>query len=212
MAVAETVSAEASSNPGARALETFNAREWITALQFARQQILSPACSNAIKAEMHHIEAACLYEMGELDEAEKAIRIAVSTEPAKENYLNTYGVILRKNKRVAEAVRAYELVINIQPDFADVYYNCGNALNELDRKREAVERFKRCLEINPNHASAHHNCANSLRDLKEVDEALIHYSQSSDLQYQNPDMHCNWGLAGNLRSGGIVQLSNSDCY
>ena len=51
----------------------------------ARQQIRSPACSNAIKAEMHHIEAACLYEMGELDEAEKAIRIAVSTEPA-ENY------------------------------------------------------------------------------------------------------------------------------
>ena len=198
MAVAETVSAEESSNPGARALETFNAREWITALQFARQQILSPACSNAIKAEMHHIEAACLYEMGELMRLKKDTNSRL-TEPAKENYLNTYGVILRKNKRVAEAVRAYELVINIQPDFADVYYNCGNALNELDRKREAVERFKRCLEINPNHASAHHNCANSLRDLKEVDEALSHYSKSSDLEYQNPDMHCNWGLAWQLK-------------
>ena len=44
-----------------------------------------------------------------LEEAEKAIRSAVFIEPAKENYLNTYGVILRKNKRVVEAVRSYEL-------------------------------------------------------------------------------------------------------
>ena len=33
-----------------------------------------------IKAEMHHIEAACLYQMGQLDEAEKAIRMAVFFE------------------------------------------------------------------------------------------------------------------------------------
>ena len=72
-----------------------------------------------------------------------------SLKPTKENYLNTYGVILRKNNRIEQAVRSYELVMNIQPNFADVYYNCGNALNELDRKEEAVERFKRCLEINP---------------------------------------------------------------
>ena len=71
-----------------------------------------------------------------------------SLEPTKENYLNTYGVILRKNNRMEQAVRSYELVIKLQPDFADVYYNCGNALNELDRKQEAV-KFKKCLEINP---------------------------------------------------------------
>ena len=46
---------------------------------------------------MHHIKAACLYQMGQLEEAEKAIRCAVLIEPSKENYLNTYGVILRKD-------------------------------------------------------------------------------------------------------------------
>ena len=61
---------------------------------------------------MHRIEAACLYQMGQLEEAETAIRAAVAIEPAKENYLNTYGVILRKNKRIAEAVRSYELVMS----------------------------------------------------------------------------------------------------
>ena len=58
-----------------------------------------------------------------------------------------------------------------------------------------MERFKQCIEINPNHASAHHNCANSLRDLKQIDDALSHYSKSSELEFKNPDMHCNWGLA-----------------
>ncbi len=186
-------------NPGVQALEQFNEGKWTTALELARYQINSPDCSLEIKAEMHHIEAACLYQMEQLEDAEMAIRTAVSIEPSKESYLNTYGVILRKNKRIEEAVRSYELVIKLKPDFADVYYNCGNALNELDRKEEAIARFRRCLEINPKHASAHHNCANSLRDLKKVDEALEHYLQSSELEFQNPDMHCNWGLAWQLQ-------------
>ena len=197
--MAVTVSDEKLPNPGVQALEQFNKGDWITALDLARQQINVPACSSEVTAEMHHIEAACLYQTGSLDEAEIAIKMAVSIEPDKQNFLNTYGVILRKNNRIKEAVRSYELVMRTQPDFADVYYNCGNALNELDRKQEAVARFKRCLEINPNHASAYHNCANSLRDLKEIDEALEHYAQSSALEYQNPDMHCNWGLAWQLK-------------
>ena len=164
MEVAKSISSNVALNPGAQALERFHAGEWSTAIELAREQIASSSCGNVIKAEMHHIEAACLYQMGQLKEAEKAIRTAVFIEPTKENYLNTYGVILRKNKRLTQAVRSYELVINLQPHFADAYYNCGNALNELDRKQEAVSRFKRCIEINPNHASAHHNCANSLRD------------------------------------------------
>jgi len=189
---------EVASNPGAQALDQFNGGQWTTAIKLARQQISEPSCSNAIKAEMHHIEAACLYQMNQLKEAEEAIRSAVFLEPSKVNYLNTYGVILRKNKRIEEAVRSYEIVINLKPNFADVYYNCGNALNELERKEQAVVKFKKCLEINPEHASAHHNCANALRDLKQVDEALIHYARSSELEYANADMHCNWGLAWQL--------------
>ena len=122
------------------------------------------------------------------------------------NYLNTYGVILRKNNRTEQAVRSYELVMRIAPNFADVYYNCGNALNELDRKSEAIQRFKTCLEINPKHASAYHNCANSLRDLKEIDDALEYYSKSAELEYENPDMPVGLGMAA--RSVGIEQLNN----
>jgi len=199
VAVAETDLSVVASNPGAQALEEFNAGRWPVAIELARQQITLPTCSDLVRAEMFHIEAACLYQMGRLDEAEKSIQSAVCLEPKKVNYLNTYGVILRKNKRVKHAVRSYELVIKLNPDFADVYYNCGNALNDLDLKEDAVERFKRCLEINPVHASAHHNCANSLRDLKRIDDALEHYSKSSALEYENPDMHCNWGLALQLQ-------------
>ena len=147
MAVAEPAPSEVVTNPGAQALNCFNAGDWSTAIELARRQIIAPSCRNEIKAEMHHIEAACLYQMGQLQQAEKAIRLAIFSEPNKENYLNTYGVILRKNNRIEQAVRSYELVINLQPNFADVYYNCGNALNELGRKEEAVSRFKRPLKL-----------------------------------------------------------------
>ena len=122
-------------NPGAEALDCFNAGDWASAIELAVQQIRDPNCSNVIKAEMHHIKAACLYQKEQLIEAEKAIRSAVFLEPKKENYLNTYGVILRKNNKIEQAIRSYELVINLQPNFIDVYYNCGNALNELDRRK-----------------------------------------------------------------------------
>ena len=128
------------------------------------QQLSDPSCSEQDR-EMHHIEAACYYQSRDLEEAEQAIRLAISIDPSSATYLNTYGVILRKRERLEQAVRSYEVVMKLQPNFADVYYNCGNALNELDRKEEAVVRFKRCLEINPGHASAHHNVAKCLRVL-----------------------------------------------
>ena len=56
---------------------------------------------------MHHIEAACLYQIGKLQEAEKAIRLAYSMQPSKENYLNTYGVILRK---IIEQIKLFVLM------------------------------------------------------------------------------------------------------
>ena len=117
---------------GRKHLKRFNAGEWSNAVHLARRQILAPTCSDAIKAEMHHVLAACHYQMGQLQDAEKEIKEAVFLAPTKENYLNTYGVILRKNSRFEQAIRSYELVINLKPNFADVYYNCGNALNEID--------------------------------------------------------------------------------
>ena len=61
-----------------------------------------PSCSDEMKAEMHHIEAASFYQMGQFEAAEKAVRSAIFIEPTKENYLNTYGVILRKNNRTSK--------------------------------------------------------------------------------------------------------------
>ena len=145
MGTAEADPSEVASNPGAHALEQFNEGEWTTAIDLARQQISAPFCSNVIKAEMHHIEAACLYQMGQLEEAEAAIRAAVLIEPIKENYLNTYGVILRKNKRVAEADIGAELEDNsMDRKLAEIKRKTGNAqarskLAKLKKMRAAKE-------------------------------------------------------------------------
>jgi tetratricopeptide (TPR) repeat protein len=183
----------------AAALDCFQTGQIAEALDQARELCCHDALPQAVRAEMHHLEAACLHQLEQSDAAVAAVRRAIALEPANASYLNTYGVILRKLKRTEEAVRSYERVMALTPDFADVYYNCGNALNELERKEEAIARFERCLQLNPGHASAHHNVANCLRDLKRIDEALAHYERSNALQHHNPDMHCNWGLAWQLQ-------------
>ena len=186
-------------NPAAQALDHFHAGQFEAALTLARQQLAEAKLSRQIKAEMHHLEAACLYQTDQLADAEESIRQAIAIEPVNATYLNTYGVILRKRSRLEQAIRSYEVVMKLQPNFADVYYNCGNALNELEKKEEAIARFERCVQLNPAHASAHHNMANCLRDLKKLDRALEHYSTSNQLEHHNPDMHCNWGLALQLQ-------------
>ena len=99
--VVKSTLSEAASNLGTQALERFNAADWSSAIELARLQVAVPSCAGPVKAEMHHIEAACLYQLGDLKHAENAIRSAVLLEPTKVNYLNTYGVILRKNNRMS---------------------------------------------------------------------------------------------------------------
>ena len=83
-------------NRAAKALERFNAGQLAIALSLAQEELADPACPRQIRAEMHHIEAACHYQEKRLKEGEKAIRSAIAIEPTSPTYLNTYGVILRK--------------------------------------------------------------------------------------------------------------------
>jgi len=199
---APTAVVEASSDlktQAATALERFQAGDLAGALELGQRLSGNSELPPPSRAEMFHLEAACLHQLDQGEQAVEAVRRAIALEPTNASYLNTYGVILRKLKRTEQAIRSYERVMELAPNFSDVYYNCGNALNELERKLEAIARFERCLELNPKHASAHHNVANCLRDLKRIDEALDHYARSAELDYDNPDMHCNWGLAWQLQ-------------
>ena len=49
---------------------------------FGSRAIAGSGCSLHIRAEMHHIEAACHYQSSRLEEAEQAIRSAISIDPS----------------------------------------------------------------------------------------------------------------------------------
>ena len=72
-------------------------------------------------------------------------------------------------------------------------------MSELDLKDEAIDQFTKCLSLNPTHNNAHHNLANIYRDQNNIDLALQHYEHSDRSDHNNPDMHCNWGLAYQLK-------------
>ncbi len=89
-----------------------------------------------------------LADAGEdLDEAERMIRYALSTEPAQAAYLDSYGWVLYKKGRFAEArtwlVRACAMEEGEDPVIFD---HLGDSCWRLGEKDEAAEHWRRALE------------------------------------------------------------------
>ena len=89
-----------------------------------------------------------LADAGEdLDEAERMIRYALSTEPAQAAYLDSYGWVLYKKGRFAEAriwlVRACAME---EGEDAVIFDHLGDACWRLGEKDEAVRHWRRAQE------------------------------------------------------------------
>ena len=177
------------------------------ALEFFHQGLVQNALDRAsqlleipeFEAEMSHLVGACFHQLMRHQEALPFLRKAIISNPLQSAYLNTYGVVLRKANCLEQSYRSYDKAIELDSDFSDAFYNRGNVLAELERKDQAADSFRRCLDLNPIHNNAHHNLANIYRDQNKIDLSLEHYQLSDQCDHNNPDMHCNWGLALQLK-------------
>jgi Flp pilus assembly protein TadD len=103
-------------------------------------------------AERHAALGAALLASGELEEATKSFRRAVTLRPADSMAHSNLGEALRRDERPAESETSFRRAIGLNASNADAHYNLGVLLYEIGREAEATGCFRRALELVPQSA------------------------------------------------------------
>ena len=69
-------------------------------------------------------------------------------------FLNVYGVALRREKDLAKAQEIYERALDIKPEQPALLSNYGNLLIDIGQNNKAREVLNKALKIAPNHSDA----------------------------------------------------------
>ena len=127
------------------------------------------------------------------EDAEKAIRSALSMSPRDDQLLHLLGVSLINQLREAEAIEPLQRAISLNRRDAEYHNALGCALRNVGRLSEGLESFERALRLEPGLTDAHYNLANTFQRLGEFGKAEERFRQ---ILARNPqDVEVNGALA-----------------
>ena len=118
--------------------------------------------------------AAAAQAAGNLVEAERLYRDALTRAPVPEMLVN-HGNLLARLGRRDEALTRYDAAIAGNPGLLPAHYNRGNVLTDLKRPEEALASFDAALRLNPGHAEARNNKAHLLLGQGRFPEGFADY-------------------------------------
>ena len=98
---------------------------------------------------------AFLNEIGKNEEAELALKKAISLNPKYANSYYNLGVLYMGQENFEKAELEFKEAIKIQSDFIIAYYNLGFIFKNLGRLKEAESFIQKVLEINPQFTDAY---------------------------------------------------------
>lgn len=140
-----------------------------------------------------HALAACMQAAGDVNEAVRAHRQALSIEPDNADGHNNLGLLLADNGMPEEAARSYRRAIRIRPRFLFAHYNLGLALEAAGRLEDAADSHRRAIEIDPRFAEARNHLGNVLQELGRPAEAEACYRRVLELQPDYAEVYSNLG-------------------
>jgi protein O-GlcNAc transferase len=143
--------------------------------------------------------ASCQLQMGDVEEAERSLRRALTLEPGSAGTLTTLAGALYTLKRFEEARDAAERAVAIAPQNGPANFQLGRILVELSEFVPAVRYLRLALATGPNLASAHlaavHNeLGNALRQSGALTEAEASLRRAIELEPGNPVSYGNLAL------------------
>jgi tetratricopeptide (TPR) repeat protein len=116
-------------------------------LEAAVARGLDPAPVYALLAQVYE-------QVGRLDNAIPAMRLAIQRDPESEKYRFAYGLLLMNAYAPAAAVIRIEEALKIFPNSPRLWFALGLAQFKRDDNVEAERVFKRVIEMDPNFAPA----------------------------------------------------------
>ncbi len=141
----------------------------------------------------------CL-EAGDLQQAERAYRNVLDTDPRNADALDGLGLLAIRAGDFHAAVDLVGRAIEADGSQAAMHDHMGVAWASLRQYDRAVESLRRAIDLDPRAIKAHCNLGRVLRFVEKPDEAVTHYRAALAVDPESPEVH--YSLANTLRDLG----------
>ena len=133
-------------------------------------------------AECRHNLALALIDVGELQQAERELRLLLRDQPSYGQASFCLGNLLRDHHRQKEAIEAYRLCLQYLPAYPDAWNNLGLVQGALNDHDAAIASYRQALSIDAAFKPARQNLAQALVQLKCHGEALHEFEIFAELE------------------------------
>ena len=141
------------------------------------------------------MQAAGLYQHGDLNSARRILKQILKKAPQHFDSLHLLGVIESRLGHHKDGEKLVRQAVRLNPQSADAQSNRGNILRELGEFEEALASYDRAVALKPDYANAHNGRAIALMELGRGEEALASYGRALELAPNNPGTVYNRALA-----------------
>jgi tetratricopeptide (TPR) repeat protein len=102
-------------------------------------------------ADLEVLPCGCqfLFEQGEVEEAEGALRSLIAPDPSDASTYHNLRTLLLRAARYDEAVQSFRQSLRFRSNHPPTYLNLGYALKESGRLQEEVKAWEQALRLSP---------------------------------------------------------------
>lgn len=141
-----------------------------------------------------------LRQLGDVGNAERALREALRIDDAYGPAWQNLGLVLNRTGRPQEAVTALRRAAELLGETADTLSNLGAVLSATGAIAEAEPMLRRAHALAPTDPEVLMNLANALRQAQRLGEAAELYERAIALDPASAPIHYNYGALWYLRS------------
>ena len=127
--------------------------------------------------------------LGENEQAEGAVRVAVQGSPLNTEYLELLGKVLYASGRYADAIKEWNAALQVDPDRLSLYLNLGLGYEQIREYGKAVVSLDEVLQRDENYVEAYFHMAriqikrqNYESSLEAVENLLVLEPSNKDAQ------------------------------
>lgn len=132
--------------------------------------------------------------LGQLHEAERSYRRALSLKADYVEALGNLGNVLREKGELDAAAAVLEKALTLKPDYAEAYNSYGVVLRERGKWDQAKTAYERAISLNPRNAEAHCNLGMILFERERIDEAEDQFQRAVSVKPHYAKAHHHLGL------------------
>jgi Tfp pilus assembly protein PilF len=145
------------------------------------------------------------HKAGDLAEAERLYRAAISADSRDAVAHNLLGMVLQQTGNLTAALAEIEHALSLKPDYSQAFNNRGIVRQALGQTGDAIEDYRRAIALKPDFAKAQVNLGSALEREARRAEALACYEAAIALEPDYAEAQWNRALVllaqGQFREG-----------